>query len=121
MTIARDRIKLGHAVSCETLETDGHPMRKLPPFPELVAFDAVARHLSFTKAARELCITQSAVSHRLRRIEKYFGTQLIKRLNPGIKLTTAGLALLPELATALDALARVGEGAGGRHERRLRV
>ena len=93
-------------------------MRRLPPFAELVAFEAVARHLSFTRAAAELCITQSAVSHRVRRLEKHFGTELIRRLNPGIALTEAGAALLPELAATLDSLAQLGTG---RRERRLRV
>jgi LysR family glycine cleavage system transcriptional activator len=92
-------------------------MRRLPPFPELVAFEAVARHLSFTKAAAELAVTQSAVSHRVRRLEKYFGTQLLRRLNPGIVLTDAGAALVPELAATLNVLARLGK----RRERRLRV
>jgi LysR family glycine cleavage system transcriptional activator len=92
-------------------------MRRLPPFPELVAFEAVARHLSFTRAAAELCLTQSAVSHRVRRLEQHYGTRLLRRLNPGLLLTEAGKALLPELAAALDALARLN----GKRERRLRV
>jgi LysR family glycine cleavage system transcriptional activator len=92
-------------------------MRRLPPFPELVAFEAVARHLSFTKAAAELSLTQSAISHRVRRLEKNFGAQLIQRLNPGLKLTDAGATLLPELSAAFDLLARLGV----RRERRLRV
>lgn len=92
-------------------------MRALPPFPELVAFEAVARHLSFTRAAAELCLTQSAVSHRVRRLEAHFGKRLIHRLNPGLKLTDAGAALMPQIAAALDGLARLGRSP----ERRLRV
>ena len=92
-------------------------MRRLPPFPELVAFEAVARHLSFTRAAAELCVTQSAVSHRVRRLEKFYGAQLIQRLNPGIALTDAGAALLPDLTALLDGLTRLGK----RGERHLRV
>jgi LysR family glycine cleavage system transcriptional activator len=92
-------------------------MRPLPPFPELVAFEAVARHLSFTRAAAELCLTQSAVSHRVRRLEAHFGKRLIHRLNPGLKLTEAGAALLPEITAALDGLARLSRSP----ERRLRV
>ena len=92
-------------------------MRRLPPFPELLAFEAVARHLSFTRAASELCLTQSAVSHRVRRLEEHLGTQLIKRLNPGIALTDAGTAMLPELSAILDRLERLH----GRRERKLRV
>jgi LysR family glycine cleavage system transcriptional activator len=92
-------------------------MRTLPPFAELVAFEAVARHLSFTRAAAELCLTQSAISHRVRRLEVHFGRRLVDRLNPGIKLTEAGAALLPEITAALDGLARLGR----KPERRLRV
>lgn len=82
-------------------------MRHLPPFQELVAFEAVARLLSFTRAAEELCITQSAVSHRVRRLEQYFGSPLIERLNPGIALTELGGTLLPKVAKALDELAQL--------------
>jgi LysR family transcriptional regulator, glycine cleavage system transcriptional activator len=92
-------------------------MRRLPPFAELVAFEAVARHRSFTRAAAELYVTQSAISHRVRRLEKHFGKQLIRRLNPGIALTDAGAALLPELTATLDVLEKLGE----RRERCLRV
>jgi LysR family transcriptional regulator, glycine cleavage system transcriptional activator len=92
-------------------------MRRLPPFDELVAFEAVARHLSFTRAATELCITQSAVSHRIRRLEAHFGQELVRRLNPGVALTEAGQAMLPELVASLEALSRLGGGEG----RRLRV
>ncbi|MBN9530141.1 MAG: LysR family transcriptional regulator [Alphaproteobacteria bacterium] len=80
-------------------------MRRLPPFSPLVAFDAVMRHLSFTRAAAELGITQSAVSHRLAQIERHFGTALFHRLNPGLAPTAAGLALAPALREALDRLA----------------
>lgn len=80
-------------------------MRRLPPFNPLVAFDAVMRHLSFTRAAAELGITQSAVSHRLAQVEKHFGTALFHRLNPGLEPTAAGLVLAPVLAEALDRLA----------------
>lgn len=92
-------------------------MRRFPPFAELVAFEAVARHLSFTRAAAELCLTQSAVSHRVRRLEEYLGNPLINRLNPGLVLTEAGTNLLPGLVQALDGLAQLGQPA----HRRLRV
>lgn len=92
-------------------------MRQLPPFAELVAFEAVARHLSFTLAAAELHLSQSAVSHRVRRLEEHLGKKLIHRLNPGLQLTEAGAALLPGLVGALDGLAQIGRP----NERRLRV
>jgi LysR family transcriptional regulator, glycine cleavage system transcriptional activator len=92
-------------------------VRRLPPFAELVAFEAVARRQSFTLAAQELGLTQSAVSHRVRRLEQHFGRRLLRRLNPGLVLTDVGAALLPELVEALDGLARLGRGP----ERVLRV
>lgn len=79
--------------------------RRLPPFGPLIAFDAVARHRSFTRAAGELGVTQSAVSHRVRRLEDFFGVQLLKRLNPGVELSEDGARLQGELATLLDGLA----------------
>ena len=83
-------------------------MRRLPPFPALVAFEAVARLGGFTRAAAELHLTQSAVSHRIRALETHFGVRLVDRLNPGLRLTPAGEALLPEVASALDLLAGAG-------------
>jgi LysR family glycine cleavage system transcriptional activator len=77
--------------------------------------------LSFTRAATELAITQSAISHRVRRLEKHFATQLIQRLNPGLKLTDAGAALLPGLTSTLERLEKLDGSIGSRRERRLRV
>lgn len=79
--------------------------RRLPPFGPLIAFDAVARHRSFTRAADELGVTQSAVSHQVRRLEDFFGVQLLKRLNPGIELSDDGARLHGELAPLLDGIA----------------
>jgi LysR family glycine cleavage system transcriptional activator len=79
--------------------------RRLPPFGPLIAFDAVVRHRSFTRAADELGVTQSAVSHRVRRLEDFLGVQLLKRLNPGVELSDDGARLHGELATLLDGMA----------------
>jgi LysR family transcriptional regulator, glycine cleavage system transcriptional activator len=79
--------------------------RRLPPFGPLIAFDAVARHRSFTRAAGELGVTQSAVSHRVRRLEDFLGVQLLKRLNPGVELSDDGARLQGELTTLLDGIA----------------
>lgn len=84
--------------------------RRLPPFGPLIAFDAVARHRSFTRAADELGVTQSAVSHQIRRLEDFLAVQLLKRLNPGIELTDDGAALHGELATLLDGMAGLEPG-----------
>lgn len=79
--------------------------RRLPPFGPLVAFDAVARHRSFTRAANELGVTQSAVSHQVRRLEDFLGVQLLKRLNSGVELSDDGMNLQGELTTLLDGIA----------------
>ena len=79
--------------------------RRLPPFGPLIAFDAVARHRSFTRAADELGVTQSAVSHQVRRLEDFLGVKLLNRLNPGVELSDDGAKLQGELATLLDGIA----------------
>jgi LysR family glycine cleavage system transcriptional activator len=79
--------------------------RRLPPFGPLIAFDAVARHRSFTRAADELGVTQSAVSHQVRRLEDFLGVRLLNRLNPGVELSDDGAKLQGELATLLDGIA----------------
>jgi len=80
-------------------------IRRLPPFGPLIAFDAVARHRSFTRAADELGVTQSAVSHQVRRLEEFFGRALLKRLNPGVEPSADGAKLLGDLAPLLDGIA----------------
>ncbi|MGK9230555.1 LysR family transcriptional regulator [Inquilinus limosus] len=74
------------------------------PLAALRTFDSVARHLSFTKAAAELAVTQSAVSHQIRSLESDLCVRLFKRLNPGIALTEAGEQLAPEVRAALERL-----------------
>ena len=53
-------------------------MRALPPFDGLIAFDAALRHRSMTLAAGELGLTQSAISHRLKRLEAFVGAPLLE-------------------------------------------
>ncbi|MGJ4936238.1 LysR substrate-binding domain-containing protein [Bradyrhizobium oligotrophicum] len=82
------------------------PMRSLPPFDGLVAFEATARHRSMTLAATELGLTQSAVSHRLRKLETYLGAKLFNhRSGTGLSPTTAGTSLLTEIVGLLDEMA----------------
>lgn len=61
--------------------------RRLPSFPSLSAFEAAARHLSFTAAAEELCITQSAISHQVRILEDFLGAPLFIRHPQSVALT----------------------------------
>ncbi|AZO77965.1 LysR family transcriptional regulator [Bosea sp. Tri-39] len=80
--------------------------RKLPPLAALRAFEAAARHLSFQKAARELAVTPTAVSHQLRLLEATLGLPLFERHVRRVSLTSAGAQLFPVLRDGLDNFAR---------------
>ena len=79
--------------------------RRLPPLNALRAFEAAARHLSFTKAADELFVTQAAVSHQIKALEETLGVQLFRRHNRRLELTRAGQDYLPPLRDAFDMMA----------------
>jgi LysR family glycine cleavage system transcriptional activator len=79
-------------------------MRRLPPLGALRAFEAAVRHLSFTRAAAELCVTQAAISHQIRQFEDWLGVHLFERRGHSLTLTSKGQAYLPELADVLDRL-----------------
>jgi LysR family glycine cleavage system transcriptional activator len=64
--------------------------RRLPPLNALKAFEAAARHLSFTRAAEELFVTQAAVSHQIKGLEEYLGLKLFRRKNRSLLLTEEG-------------------------------
>ena len=72
------------------------------PLNALRAFEASARHLSFTRAAIELCVSQGAVSQQVAQLEARLGATLFRRLPRGLALTDEGHALLPVLGDALD-------------------
>ena len=73
---------------------------RLPPLNALRTFEAAARHLSFTKAADELFVTQAAVSHQIRTLEEHLGTVLFRRMKRSLMLTDEGQALLPAVREA---------------------
>ena len=79
--------------------------RKLPPLNSLRAFEAAARHLSFTNAADELNVTQAAISHQIKGLEEYLGVALFQRRNKAVLLTEAGQLCLPGLRDGFDRLA----------------
>ncbi|MEX0922156.1 MAG: transcriptional regulator GcvA [Rhodovibrionaceae bacterium] len=83
--------------------------RRLPPLNALRAFEAAARHLSFTKAAEELHVTPAAVSQQVKALEDYCGVQLFRRLTRALMLTDAGQAVLPALKESFDLLGDVTE------------
>ena len=86
-------------------------MHRLPPLRQLQVFESAARLLSFRKAAEELSVTPTAVSHQIRLLECYCGQRLFQRQPRPLHLTTAGAQLLPVVRDAFlsisDELARV--------------
>lgn len=77
----------------------------MPPLIELRAFDAAARHLSFKKAAAELGVTPTAISHQIRLLERYCGRALFRRRPRPLSLTEAGDRLFPIIRDGLEAFA----------------
>jgi LysR family glycine cleavage system transcriptional activator/LysR family transcriptional regulator of beta-lactamase len=84
-------------------------MRRLPSLNGLRAFEAAARHASFTAAADELHVTQAAVSRMVRLLEERLGFLLFERRPNGLALTAQGKALQPGITAAFDAIAGVTE------------
>ena len=82
-------------------------MRPYLPLNALRAFESAARHLSFTRAAVELNVTQAAVSQQVRMLEERLGATLFKRLPRGLAITDEGLALRPVLSDAFDRIEAV--------------
>ncbi|NUL19417.1 transcriptional regulator GcvA [Agrobacterium tumefaciens] len=80
-------------------------VRQFLPLNGLRAFEASARHLSFTRAAIELCVTQAAVSQQVKGLEKRLGVALFQRLPRGLKITAEGEALLPTVTSSFDQMA----------------
>lgn len=79
-----------------------NPRRLTPSMSLLIAFDAAARHMSFTDAAAELALTQSAVSRQVQALEDLLSVPLFRRLNRKLALTAIGAAYHREISTALQ-------------------
>ncbi|MCB1956469.1 MAG: transcriptional regulator GcvA [Rhodocyclaceae bacterium] len=80
--------------------------RKLPTTQSLQAFERAARHESFTRAAEDLALTQSAVCRQIAALEEFLGVSLFRRIRRGVRLTEAGQAYSRKIASRLDALER---------------
>lgn len=80
--------------------------RKIPSTTAMVSFESAARHESFTKAAQELSLTQSAICRQIAGLEEFLGVELFKRTRRGVKLTEAGLSYSRRVAKQLDAVER---------------
>jgi LysR family transcriptional regulator, glycine cleavage system transcriptional activator len=81
----------------------------LPSLNGLRAFEAAARHMSFTLAAAELNVTQTAISHQIRRLEEQLGIQLFIRRNRALLLTREAIDYLPSIRAAFEDLRRATE------------
>lgn len=88
--------------------------RRLPPLNALRAFEAAARHGSFTRAAEELCVTQGAVSHQVKALEAALGLRLFRRERRRLAITEAGRSYLEVLRDAFDRIAAGTERLLGR-------
>ncbi|PKO55277.1 MAG: LysR family transcriptional regulator, partial [Betaproteobacteria bacterium HGW-Betaproteobacteria-19] len=80
--------------------------RKIPSTAALLAFDASARHESFTLAADELALTQSAVCRQIASLEDFLGVSLFRRTRRGVRLTEAGESYSRQISARLDAVER---------------
>lgn len=84
-----------------------HFRKRLPPVNALVVFEAVARHLSFTAAARELGVSQAATSRQVLILESHLDVRLFDRARKRIRLTKAGERLYHALSMSLNHLAGI--------------
>ncbi len=85
--------------------------RRSPPFNALYAFVVTAKHLNLTHAAKELFVTQGAVSRKISTLESYLGFKVFHRHARGLTLTQEGAELLPELESAFSHLLQTTEKA----------
>ncbi|MFO1070617.1 MAG: transcriptional regulator GcvA [Geminicoccaceae bacterium] len=83
--------------------------RSILPLNPLRAFEAAARHLSFSKAAAELRVTPAAISHQVKELEESIGQPLFRRLTRALSLTEAGRTALPLLREGLDLMAEASD------------
>jgi LysR family transcriptional regulator, glycine cleavage system transcriptional activator len=93
-------------------------MRRLPPLHILATFEAAARHKSFTKAAEELCVTKSAISHRIKLLERHFEAPFFMRQSRSMALTPQGAFFLEAVREALATLQTACSQMPG-HERKV--
>lgn len=118
MTImAHAFLQLMHRMKAALLTPDP-AMNKLPPLTALRAFEATARLLSFTAAADELHVTQSAVSRQVRILEEHLGQRLFVRLTRRIELTRAGASYFEQVRQAFESICTAGDQLQARRPRR---
>lgn len=91
-------------------------MKRLPPLNPLRAFEAAARHKSFTAAARDLFVTHGAVSRQVQQIEKFLGCRLFNRLPRGVELTDEGREYAVVVQRAFEQLAEATDAVRTREQ-----
>src|SRR5258706_9732615 len=84
------------------------PLRAIPPLTALLAFERAASQLSFRRAARDLALSPSAISHQIRGLESLFGVKLFVRGARSVRLTADGERYLAKVSSALAALQEAG-------------
>ena len=92
---------------------------RIPPIQCLLTFEALARLRSVTQAAEELCVTPSAVSHRVKQLEQIIGTKLFGRSD--FSLTTEGIEYLAHVREGLVSLQRFPSASNTAGRRKLRL
>src|SRR3954452_6943631 len=85
------------------------PSRAIPPLTALLAFERAASQLSFRRAARDLALSPSAISHQIRGLEEQFGVKLFVRGARSVRLTADGERYLAKISAALAALQEAGQ------------
>jgi LysR family glycine cleavage system transcriptional activator len=95
--------------------------RSLPPLNALLAFEATARHQSFTRAAVELNLTQAAISHRVKELESMLSVQLFVRKQSATRLTDEGRTYLECIRPALVQIAAATASVSSVHDNRLTI
>lgn len=96
-------------------------MKNLPPLRSLVAFEAAARHLSFTKAAEELYVTPGAVGQLIHNLEDWLGAKLFHRQVRKVTLTEAGAAYFGRISSALGQIAHASMALKQRQHNEVRI
>src|SRR6478609_7304566 len=84
------------------------PLRSIPPLAALLAFERAASQLSFRRAARDLALSPSAISHQIRGLEAQFGVKLFVRGARSVRLTADGERYLAKVSVALAGLQEAG-------------
>jgi LysR family transcriptional regulator, glycine cleavage system transcriptional activator len=95
--------------------------RRLPSLKALRAFEAAARHGSFSAAAGELSVTHAAISHQIRALEEDLGAQLFHRTGRHVELNERGQKLFPALTAAFEQMAEAWAQAGAKDSAALTV